>query len=383
MSVGKLKYGMIGGDIAAFIGGVHRTAISFSAKAELSAGCFSIIPELNAETGRLHSVDPSRVYETYQEMIDAESKRSANERLDFVSIVTPNNTHYDIAKRCLKAGFNVYCEKPVCVNLQQAEELSTLIQKSGLLFGVNYSYTGYTMIKLAKEMVRTGKLGKVIGVQGQYMQEWLIDQLGDTSDTARLSAWRMDPEISGGTNCIGDIGTHLENMIAYITGLRMKKLCAKLDRFGHPLDFHGNIMLEFDNGATGVYTCSQVCIGQQNGFTFRIMGTEGSLEWNQQHPEELVYCAKGGAAQILTRAGGYLKNYEAASWSRIPAGHPEGLYEAFANMYKAFMDDIEAVRSGNKTVRGDYPTISEGIDGLRFVRAVLKSDAEDSDWVEV
>jgi predicted dehydrogenase len=238
------------------------------------------------------------------------------------------------------------------------------------------------MAKVARQMVQAGKVGDIINVHAQYLQEWLIDELGGESDTAKLSAWRMDPKYSGYSNCVGDIGTHIENMISYVTGLKIKRLCAKLDRFGFPLDFNGNIFLEFNNGSSGLYTCSQVCIGEQNGLAFRIYGTKGSLKWHEEHPDYLIYCEKGGAPQVLTRGAGYLKDYPAASLARIPAGHPEGLHEAFANSYKSFIDDIKAAKAGRRA-ETDYASLDDGIDGLRFVEAVLKSDANGSEWVEI
>jgi predicted dehydrogenase len=364
-------YGMVGGDLNAFIGGVHRTAIAFSNAAELASGCFSTNPEKNSITAREFGLDESRVYPSYEKMVENESKK-----LDFVSIVTPNSTHFSIAKLCLQAGMNVFCEKPMCVTLEQALELKKLAEKNNALLAVNYSYTGFVMAKVARELVLSGKLGDIISIHGQYLQEWLIDELGEKSSTAKLSAWRMDPKLSGSANCVGDIGTHIENLVSYITGLKIKRLCARLDRFGHPLDFNGNILLEYNTGATGFYTCSQVAIGEQNGLAVRIYGTKGSLKWFEEHPDFLIFCEKGGAPQTWSRGAGYLKSFDAAKWARIPAGHPEGLHEAFANIYKAFIDDIKAGKSG-----GDYPTAAEGAAGVQFIEAVLESDGKSGAWI--
>lgn len=378
----RLAYGMVGGDTGAFIGGVHRIAVAFGGDAVLTAGAFSRDAAKNRATGEELCLEDSRVYASYEEMAAVEGGR--DDGIDFVCIVTPNNTHYDVAKRFLQAGIHVLCEKPLCFTAEQGAELQRLAGEKKLLFGVNYSYTGNVMVKVAKEMIREGKLGDILNVEAQYLQEWLIDELGGASDTAKLSSWRMEPAVAGASNCVGDIGTHIENTVAYITGLKIKRVCARLGRFGYPLDFCGHILLEYENGASGIYTCSQVSIGHQNDLALRIFGTKGMLEWHEEQPDDLIWCEKGGAPQKLTRSAGYLKG-PAASWSRIPSGHPEGLYEAFANIYKAFTAAVAAVKAGEAPQGNalDFPTVDDGVDGLRFLEAVLASDAADADWVNL
>lgn len=380
-----LRYGMVGGDLHAFIGGVHRIGIAFSGCAELTAGSFSSHGEKNRDTGRFYHLDEERVYANYREMAEKESERE--DGIDFVAIVTPNNTHYEIAKEFLLHGIHVVCEKPLCGSVAQAEELRRLAKEKGLLFAVNYAYTGNAMVKLARQLVREGVLGRIIDVSAEYLQEWLIDMIGDEtapSGTAKLSGWRSDPAVSGNSNCVGDIGTHVENTVSYITGLQVKKVAARLDRFGQPLDLNANILVQFDNGASGSFLCSQVAAGHMNGLGVRVFGTNGALEWWEEDCNMLRVTRKGEPPQIYSKGAGYLHG-RPAEVTRAPAGHPEGYYESFANFYEAFLHTLLKKLTGEALKPGedDFPTVDSGVAGVRFVQAVLESDRQGSAWVDV
>ena len=377
----QIKYGMVGGSNKAFIGDVHRKALNFDPRAELSAGCFSTREELNKETGETYGLDPERVYSTYEAMAKAESARE--DGIDFVVIVTPNATHYAAAKCFLEAGIHVFCEKPLCFTVEQAEDLKATSKAKDLLFGVAHGYTGYTMSKVMKEMIANGKIGKVIAVNAEYVQDWLLDELDPRSTKeTNLAVWRTDPEKSGISNCVGDIGTHIENYVAYITGLRIKRLLATTDKFGKALDLNANIILEYDNGAHGAYWCSQVAAGHCNGLAVRVYGDKGSLEWMQENPEVVRYTPKGDAPRLINRGTGAVKE-KAAAFGRIPSGHPEGLYVAFANLYKEFLNAIEAKKAGKDASIFDFPTVDMGLEGVKYLHAVIESAAANSKWVEL
>ncbi|MDI9520097.1 MAG: Gfo/Idh/MocA family oxidoreductase [Bacillota bacterium] len=378
----KVNYGMVGGDIGAFIGNVHRKAISFDPRVRLAAGCFSASSEnKNRETGEVLGLDPERVYKSYLEMAQKEAARP--DGIDFVTIVTPNVTHYEIAKAFLENGIHVLCEKPLTFTVEQAEELKDLSEKRNLLFGVNYSYTGYVLAKVMREMVKEGKIGKVINVNAEYPQEWLLDDLHPVpGQELKLSVWRKDPAVAGISNCVGDIGSHIENFIYYVTGLKIRRLLAVTNHFGQPLDLNANILVEYDNGANGAYWCSQVAAGTLNGLAVRIYGDEGSLEWKQEDPDYVRYTPRGEAPRILTRGNSYLKE-KAAAWSQMPTGHPEGLHVAFANIYKAFISAILASREGKNTDEFDFPRVTDGINGVKFIHAVVESAKNDAKWINL
>ena len=379
----QITYGMVGGDIKAFIGEVHRKALNFDTRAKLVAGYFSIDKELNYATADAYNVADNRVYDDFQEMAKTESVKE--EGIDFVVITTPNHLHYAVSKAFLEVGINVVCEKPLCFTVDEAEELKALAESKDLLFSVTYTYIGYAMAKVMKQMVDNGKIGDIISVNAEYVQEWLIDELDPTnSTTSKLSVWRMDPKYSGISNCVGDIGTHIECMVAYVTGLKIKKLLATTDNFGQQLDLNANMIVEYENGARGAYWCSQVAAGKLNGFVVRIYGTKGSLEWEQHHPDYVRFTPKGEAPQILSRGCGYITG-DAANYSRIPSGHPEGLIIAFANIYKNFLTAIEQ-KNSEQSVSGqglDYPGVEEGFEGVKFVHAVIESSEKGSVWVDL
>lgn len=378
----KHTYGMIGGSLDSFIGVVHREAISFEGT-ELAAGCFSTNPEKNMACGKHYRLPENRIYRDFQEMAAKEGDRA--DKIDFVAIVTPNNSHYEIAKAFLAQGISVFCEKPLCFDVQQAKELEELAQQSGLLFGVGYSYSGYPMVKEARALIRKGEIGGIININAEFLQEWLVDDVSDEEDAmTKLSMWRKDPQAAGISNCVGDIGSHIEHTVSYMTGLKPKRIAAKLDYFGQPLDLNANILLEFENGAHGVFCASQVCVGHMNGLAVRIFGSKGAIAWQQETPDVLHVTRKGQPMQVYHRGMGYVSPYTAAV-NRLPSGHPEGLHIAMANVYRSFIRTLEKRRSGAAPdgCENDFPTVSEGVFGVRFIHACVESSAKDAAWVEV
>ncbi len=379
----NLTYGMVGAALDSFIGAVHRVGAGFDGIAFLAAGCFSRNPEKNKKCGEFYHLDMSRVYGSYEEMAKAEGARE--DRIDYVIISAPNNAHFKTAKAFLENGIHVFCEKPLCFEVAEAEELKRIADEKGLLFLVNYSYSGNVMVKEARELVKSGYIGDIINVNAEYLQEYLVDDIGKGDQImVKLSSWRKDPEVAGISNCVGDIGSHIENTVAYMTGLRVKRIAAKLDYFGQPLDLNANMLVEFDNGAHGVFCSSQVCVGHMNGLVVRIFGTEGAIEWHEEEPNVLFVTKKGCPMQTYHRGMGYISPY-ASSMSRIPAGHPEGLYEAFANMYKVWNGAVLAMANGRELTDAekDFPTIEDGIEGVKFIHAAVESSKKDAAWVEL
>lgn len=380
----KLRYGQIGGTMNAFIGAVHRKAIAIDEQAELVAGCFSSSnEEANRACGEHYGIAAERIYKDFNTMAEAEAKRE-EDRLDFVVICTPNRVHYDVAKTFLLKGFNVVCEKPLCFTIAEAEELKKISEEKGLMFGVTYTYTGYNMVKQARQMIEDGVIGKVIDVKGEYLQEWLIDEVGEGESTAKLSVWRMNPKMSGISNCVGDIGSHIEHAVCYMIGSRVKKVAAMLDCFDHELDLNANMLVEFQNGAHGTFSCSQVAAGHYNGLVVRIFGTKGAIEWEQEHPDFLKVTLKGQPTQIYTRAAH--TSGHALDLNRIPSGHPEGLTMAFANIYKTYTNAL-LNRINGKANDGkwdlDFPNVEDGVQGVRFITACVESSKNGATWVDV
>lgn len=379
----KVRYGMVGGSLGAFIGGVHRHAIAFQPGVELVAGCFDIREEENKATGAQYELDSDRVYEDYKSMAEAESKRE--DKIDFVSIVTPNNTHYAIAKAFVEKGINVVCEKPLCFTVEEGEELKKLAKENNVLFAITYTYSGYGMVKQAKELIEEGEIGEIINVNAEYLQDWLIDDVSkDKEKEASLSVWRKDPKVTGISNCVGDIGSHIEYTVAYMTGLKLKKVSAILDRFGQALDLNANMLVEYDNGVHGVYSSSQVCLGHGNGLVIRVFGTKGAIEWVQEEPDYLSVAKKGQGITRLKRGEGYITG-RAVELNRIPTGHPEGLFIAFANIYKTFIEAILKKNNGEALTEKDldFPSVEDGVEGVKFIHAVVESDKNNSIWTEI
>ena len=376
----KLTYGMVGGGPGSFIGDAHRRSINLDGMATLVAGCFSRSLEKTLETGRELGVAEDRCYVNYEEMAKAEAARP--DCIDFVVIVTPNYAHYGACKAFLEAGINVSCDKPLCVNSEQAHELEKLAKEKDLLFLVTYTYMGHITAKHAREIIKRGDIGKVRTVAAEYPQGWLAYE-GEWG--GKQGEWRCDPSMSGNTNCLGDLGTHVENAVATMTGLKIKRVLAKMDVVvpGRTLDDNDFVMVEYEGGATGLYWTSQVAIGHDNSLRVRIYGDAGSIQWFQEEPEKITVIKKDGS---LTE---HHRGYEsiapgAAKYKRIPSGHPEGWFEAMANLYRSFMECIHAREAGAFTEDMiDFPTVRDGVEGVEFVEACLKSAQNGNIWVDM
>ena len=379
----KLKMGMVGGGRGAFIGGVHRRAANLDGQIELVAGAFSSDPKKSKLSGKDFFLSPSRVYGSYKEMAEKEALLPPGERIDFVSIVVQNYLHFDVAKTFLQAGFNVVCDKPVTLDLAQARELKKIITKSKKVFALTHNYTGYPMVKQAREMVKKGKLGKIIKVVCEYPQGYAITAL--TGETKAISNWRANPKIAGASNCMGDIGTHAENLVHYISGLEIDSLCADLSVNipGRTLDDDGNVLVRFKGGARGIIYASQISNGDENNLNIRVYGTKKSIEWHQEHPNELIVKDARAPREIYRRGNDYITG-AAADCTRIPFGHPEGFIEAFANVYNSAMVAVKDEISGKYPRKSgyDFPDIRDGIIGMAFIETVVKSSKAKDKWIK-
>ena len=378
----KLRFGMIGGGRGAFIGAVHRIAAILDGQAVLVAGAFSSDAARSRASGEDLFLDPTRVYGSYQEMAQAEAAKPAAERLDFVVIVTPNHQHFPPAKLFLENGFNVVCDKPVTFNLAEAIKLRAIVRRTRKVFVLTHNYTGNAMVKQAREMVRTGKLGAIRKVVVEYPQGWLATRLEGSGQ--KQAAWRTDPKRSGAAGAMGDIGTHAENLAHYITGLEISELCADLTSFvpGRRLDDDGNILVRFKGGAKGILHASQISVGEENNLNIRIYGEKAGLEWQQEHPNELLVKFPDQPKQTWRRGNGYVGD-TAKKFTRIPAGHPEGYLEAFANIYQEAFRAIRAEVAGKKMPSDlDFPTIDDGVEGMAFIDTVVKSSARGAKWLK-
>ncbi len=382
----SLKMGMVGGGPGAFIGDVHRKASRMDGGVQLVAGAFDIDPKKSKQQGKELLLDPKRVYDNYKEMIEGELKLPEGERIDFVSITTPNNWHFPIAKAFLEAGFHVMCEKPMTFNVTEAKELQKIVKKSKKVFGLMHNYTGYPMVKLARDMARGGELGEIRKIVVQYPQGWLATAIEKAG--SMQASWRTDPKQSGGAGCIGDIGTHAENLSEYITGLKITKLCADLTIFveGRKLDDDGNILLRFNNGASGVLHASQVSIGEENNLAIWIYGEKKGLEWHQENPNYLYVKEPNGPIQIWCRGNGYVAEKSAAAGraTRLPSGHPEAFFEAFANNYRNFTDTVRAsiTKTQPEPLMLDFPNVDDGLRGMLFIETVLESAKSNEKWTK-
>jgi Predicted dehydrogenases and related proteins len=375
---------MVGGGQGAFIGAVHRMAANLDGQIELVCGAFSSDPERAKASGRELFLPEERCYADYTTMMLEEAKRPAGERMDFVAIVTPNHVHFPVAKAALEAGFHVLSDKPATLNLAEAKELSAIVKQTGLKYGLTHNYTGYPMVKQARELVQSGSLGKIRKIVVEYPQGWLATPL--EQDGQKQAAWRTDPKRSGAAGCIGDIGTHAENLAESISGLKIEELAADLTRFvdGRLLDDDGSVLLRFEGGAKGVLMASQVSVGEENSLAIRIYGETGGLEWHQMEPNTLLVHALGQPTQIYRTGNDYLCP-TAASHTRIPAGHPEGYLEAFANIYRNFAADIAVDLFGTEapSYADDYPDIHDGVRGMAFIEAVVESASNNAAWTSL
>jgi predicted dehydrogenase len=379
----KLRMGLIGGGQGAFIGRVHAIAAVMDNRAALVAGALSSDPARAKASAPDYDIPPERAYGSYQEMVAAESQRA--DKIDFVSIATPNHTHFDIAKAFVEAGFNVMCDKPMTFTLKQAEELAALVERSGVVFALTHNYTGHPLVRQAREMVLSGELGEIQAIRAFYIQGWLRSRL--ETGGQKQASWRTDPKQSGAAGCFGDIGTHAYNLSRYITGLLPEQVCCQLKIFepGRQLDDYGTAMIRFENGALGTVTASQITHGRENDIFIEIDGTKASLEWHQEEPNTMFVRRNGEPHKVYTRAGGPYLSEVAAKATRIPSGHPEGYLEAFANIYTAAYEAMCKRAAGEKfeTRNTVYPNVYDGIDGMNFIEKCVESSRQGGSWVEL
>ncbi len=383
MSTRKLRMGMIGGGKDAFIGAVHRLALNMDGQIELVAGALSINPEIAVDSGRILFLDPERIYTDYKVMLQKEAAMPADKRLDFITIVTPNFVHFDPAMMALDKGFNVVIEKPITFSLEQAKQLKEKVQQTGLTLLLCHTYTGYPMVKQAKQMLKEGALGKIRKVFVEYPQGWLSTLLEKTGQAQ--ASWRTDPKKSGAAGCMGDIGTHAFNLAEYVTGSSVTSICAELNIVveGRMLDDDGAVLLKFDNGATGVLMATQVAAGEENNVRIRVYGEKGGLEWKQEDANSLIVKWLDKPAQIYRAGTGYVNSF-ASHNSRTPAGHPEGYLEAFANLYRNFTLTVNAKMNKEepKPEWLDFPGVDEGIRGMAFIENVVASGKSNEKWMK-
>jgi predicted dehydrogenase len=376
----KLKMGMVGGGPGAFIGAIHRNAALMDGLIELTAGAFSGNPEKSKQAGEDLMLDPSRVYSSYDEMISKELALPESERIDIISIVTPNNVHFDPAKKALENGFHVVLDKPMTLNYDEAKELYKIIKKTDKLFCLTHTYTGYPMIKQMKQMIADGAIGEVRKVYVEYPQGWLHKLLEYENKQAE---WRTDPTRNGKAGCFGDIGTHAFNLAEYVAGIKVAKICADLDIKvdGRPIDDDGAVLMRFENNASGILTASQIDAGCENNLKIRVFGEKAGLEWQQEDNNTLRLRWPDKPDEIYRAGTGYLGSL-ANENIRTPAGHPEGYIEAFANIYRNFARCIYALRKGEepKPEWWDFPGAEDGIRGMAFIENVLKSSASEMKW---
>ena len=380
----KLKMGMIGGGIGSFIGAIHRNAAFLDNKIELVSGCFSSSFENSLQTGNDLYLDKDRVYKSFEEMLSKESNLSKSERIDIVSIVTPNHLHFNPAMMALEKGFPVIIDKPLSFNSIESKKLLQKVDETGLPFAVTHTYTGYPMVKEAKYLIKSGKIGKLRKVAVEYPQGWLTTRLESTDN--KQASWRTDPKKSGKAGSMGDIGTHAANMVEYITGKKILKLFSKVNIFveGRPLEDDGNVLISLENNIEGNLMTSQVATGEENDLKIRVWGEEGGIEWKHSDPNSLILKLNGSPNQIF-RAGvdnSYLSDFALAN-CRTPSGHPEGFIEAFANIYRNFAYSVNNFYSNKKdNPLYDYPTVREGHRGMRFIDAVIES-SDKKKWIKI
>ncbi|MCW5775962.1 MAG: Gfo/Idh/MocA family oxidoreductase [Phycisphaeraceae bacterium] len=375
-----LRMGMVGGGQGAFIGAVHRMAARLDGGVEFVAGALSSSPEKARASGRELGLDERRNYESWEAMLEGERSLAPGERIDFVSIVTPNHVHFPVARAFVDAGFNVVLDKPMVHTSEQAAELASLVAARNVVFCVTYNYSGYPLVKQAREVVRSGEIGDVRKVVVEYNQGWLADRLEATGQ--KQADWRTDPARSGLGGAIGDIGSHCEQLVAYVTGLELKALCADLTTFvpGRMLDDDANVLLRFRGGAKGILFASQVCVGNENDLRLRVWGTKGGIEWHQEEPNALVVKRLGKPEQVYRRGNDYLGD-AAKRATRLPSGHPEAFIEAFANVYRAACDAIRSRAGANAPGRHDFPGVEDGARGVRFIERTVESSQSEQKWV--
>ncbi len=380
----KLRMGMVGGGKDAFIGAVHRIAANMDGLIELSCGALSINPEVAKESGRSLFLPEDRIYLNYEEMIARESQLSADKKIDFVTIVTPNFAHFAPAMLALEHGFHVVIEKPMTLTLDEAKQLKKKVEETGLILCLTHTYSGYPMVKQARQMIKDGALGKIRKIYVEYPQGWL-SRLSEREGNAQ-AVWRTDPKRSGKSGSMGDIGTHAAHLAEYVSGLKISKICADLNTVveGRQLDDDGSVLLKFDNGASGVLMASQVAAGEENALKIRVYGEKGGLEWAQQEPNTLVVKWLDQPAQLLRAGAGYsgiLSSFATAN-CRTPGGHPEGYLEAFGNIYRNFALTVSARLDGKQPAPEnlDFPSVEDGVRGMAFIDNVVESSRSTEKW---
>ena len=379
-----LRYGMVGGGRNAFIGAVHRAAAALDQQAVLTAGALSSDPDRARDSARDLGLADDRSYGSWREMLDGELARPEDDRIDFVVIVTPNDVHYPVAKAAVEAGFHVVCDKPLVHTSEQAQDLVDLVDRSGVVFGVTYNYTGYPLVRHARDMVANGDIGELRKVVVQYSQGWLSTLVEATGN--KQAEWRTDPARSGVAGAMGDIGSHAENLAATITGRHVTHVSADVATVveGRLLDDDAAVLLRLDGGVRGLLVASQIETGTENNLRIRVHGTDGSLHWRQEDPNLLVHTPASGPGRNLRRGNDYLSP-SAQKATRVPPGHPEGYIEAFANVYLGVFEAIRAKQAGRAldALEGQFPTVQDGARGVRFIERVIESGASDEKWIEI
>lgn len=374
----KIRMGMVGGGQGAFIGAVHRIAAQIDSQIELVCGAFSSDAQRSVDSGRELFLPPERCYQNYQQMMEAEAALPASECMDFVAIVTPNHMHFPVAKAALEAGFHVLSDKPATLDLAEALALEKIVEASGQLYGLTHTYTGYPLVKQAKEMIAEGQLGKVVKVVVEYSQGWLATK---DDEGSKQASWRLDPTKSGGSCCMGDIGVHAANLAEYISGQNIDHICAELSSVvdGRTLDDDGTVLLRFDGGAHGVLMASQISVGEENNLNIRIYGEKASISWAQQEPNSLWLKFNDQPSQLIRSGVGSFSD-SVAGTMRTPAGHPEGYLEAFANIYVAFAQQIRTFDSPESGSAPTVPGIDEAIRGMAFIENVVTASQSEQKW---
>ncbi len=373
----KLRAGIVGGGQGAFIGAVHRIAAELDNEARVVAGAMSSNPEKAKASAEAWHLD--RFYDSFETMAAAEAERE--DGIDFVIVATPNHLHLPVAKAFLNAGIHVVCDKPLAANLDQARELEDIVNRSGKLFALTHAYAGYPMVREARDFIADGRLGELRKVQVEYNQDWLMEPLERQGN--KQAEWRTDPARAGISCCVGDIGTHAKHLVEFVCGRKVQSVCAELTSFvdGRKLDDDASMLLRLEGGARGTLVCSQIACGEENGLNIRLYGSKAGLEWHQMEPNTLQVKPAGKGWQRHRTGGGYL-GAAAARAARVPAGHPEGYLEAFANIYRDFMADVRRVKAG-KAALCDYPGVEDGIRGMRFVQAAVESSKRGAIWIEL
>ncbi len=381
MKTNRIRLGMVGGGQGAFIGAVHRIAARMDDRYQLLAGALASEPQRAVDSAIEIGIDAARAYPDYQKMVDHES--NIDDGIEVVSIVTPNHMHFPVARAFVDAGIHVICDKPLATSSKDAAALQSAVKKKGVLFAVTYNYSGYPMVRQAREMVRSGELGRIRVVQVEYPQDWLSTALEETGQ--KQAAWRTDPVQAGPGGCVGDIGTHAFQLAGFISNLEVKSLSADLYSFveDRKLDDNVQVMLRFENNARGMLWASQVAPGNENALRIRVYGEKGGLEWSQEDPNYLWFTPLGHPRQLITRAGSGAGE-AAAGATRIPAGHPEGYLEGFANIYSDFADAVSAHKSTKKLIESrPYPGLADGISGVKFIEATIKSSRQNGKWIRL